>query len=83
MQRLLGGDDVVPGMITGIQTLGGLLHFRPHIYAPTTWIILTPNGVIHRSLLASVLQGSPELGASPHSVTFFFRLGCWKVKSAT
>jgi len=31
-QRLLGRDDVVPGMIAGIQTHGELLHFHPHFH---------------------------------------------------
>ncbi len=31
-QRLLGCDDVVPGMIAGIQTHGELLHFHPHFH---------------------------------------------------
>jgi len=30
-QRLLGRDDVVPGMIAAIQTHGELLHWHPHI----------------------------------------------------
>ncbi len=30
-QRLLGRDDVVPGMIAGIQTHGELLHLQPRL----------------------------------------------------
>ncbi|MDP6415798.1 MAG: transposase, partial [Gammaproteobacteria bacterium] len=43
-QRLLGRDDVVPGMIAGIQTHGELLHFHPHIHALVTCGAFTPDG---------------------------------------
>ncbi len=36
-QRLQGREDVVPGMIAGIQTHGELLHWHPHIHALVTW----------------------------------------------
>jgi len=32
VQRLLGRDDVVPGMIAAIQTHGELLHWNPHVH---------------------------------------------------
>ena len=43
-QRLLGRDDVVPGMIAGIQTHGELLHWHPHIHALVTCGGFTPEG---------------------------------------
>ena len=33
---LLDRDDVVPGMIAGIQTFGTLAHFHPHVHAIVT-----------------------------------------------
>jgi hypothetical protein len=30
IQRLLGRDDVLPGMVAAIQTFGELLHCHPH-----------------------------------------------------
>jgi len=35
-RRLLGGRDVVPGMVAGIQTHGQLLHWHPHVHALAT-----------------------------------------------
>jgi hypothetical protein len=35
-REALGRDDVVPGMIAGIQTFGALAHFHPHVHAITT-----------------------------------------------
>jgi len=35
-RRLLGRDEVTPGMITGIQTHGELLHWHPHLHALVT-----------------------------------------------
>ena len=32
-REVLGRDDVVPGMISGIQTFGALAHFNPHVHA--------------------------------------------------
>lgn len=43
-QRLLGRDDVVPGMMAGIQTHGELLHWHPHIHALVTCGAFTPDG---------------------------------------
>jgi ribosomal protein S27E len=36
VQRVLGRDDVLPGMIATIQTHGELLHWHPHIHALVT-----------------------------------------------
>jgi len=35
-RHALGHDDVLPGMIAGIQTFGELVHFHPHIHALVT-----------------------------------------------
>ncbi len=35
-QRLLGPDDVVPGMIAAIQTSEELLQFHPHVHTLVT-----------------------------------------------
>lgn len=43
-QRLLGRDDVVPGMMAGIQTHGQLLHWHPHIHALVSCGAFTPEG---------------------------------------
>jgi len=43
-QRFLGRDDVVPGMIAGIQTHGELLHWHPHLHALLTCGAFTPEG---------------------------------------
>ena len=43
-QRLLGRDDVVPGMIGAIQTHGELLHWHPHIHVLITCGAFTPEG---------------------------------------
>jgi hypothetical protein len=32
VRRLLGRDDVVPGMIAAIQTFGEILHWHPHLH---------------------------------------------------
>jgi ribosomal protein S27E len=44
VRRLLGRDDVVPGMIAAIQTHGELLHWHPHIHALVTCGAFTPEG---------------------------------------
>jgi hypothetical protein len=44
VQRLLGRDDVLPGMIATIQTHGELLHWHPHIHALVTCGGFTPKG---------------------------------------
>ncbi len=44
-QRLLGREDVIPGMIAGIQTHGELLHWHPHIHALVTCGAFTPEGI--------------------------------------
>ena len=43
-QRLLGRDDVVPGMIAAIQTHGQLLHWHPHMHVLITCGAWTPEG---------------------------------------
>ncbi len=42
--RLLGREDVVPGMIGAIQTHGELLHWHPHIHVLVTCGAFTPEG---------------------------------------
>ncbi|MDZ4850270.1 MAG: transposase [Pirellulaceae bacterium] len=42
--RLLGRDDVVPGMIVAIQTHGQLLHWHPHLLVLITCGAFTPEG---------------------------------------
>ena len=42
--RLLGREDVVPGMIAAIQTHGELLHWHPHIHVLITCGAFTPEG---------------------------------------
>ena len=44
VRRLLGRDDVVPGMIAAIQTHGELLHFHPHIHVLVTCGAWTTEG---------------------------------------
>ena len=44
VQRLLGRDDVVPGMIAAIQTHGALLHWHPHVHVLLTCGAFTPQG---------------------------------------
>ena len=44
VRRLLGRDDVVPGMIAAIQTHGELLHWQPHIHALVTCGAFTAEG---------------------------------------
>jgi len=44
VQRLLGRDDVVPGMIAAIQTHGELLHWHPHVHILLTCGAFTPQG---------------------------------------
>ena len=41
---VLRREDVLPGMIGGIQTFGELVHFHPHIHAITTDGAFTPDG---------------------------------------
>jgi hypothetical protein len=36
VRRLLGRDDVVPGMVAGIHTHGELLHWHPHLHVLVT-----------------------------------------------
>ena len=43
-RRLLGRDDVVPGMIAAIQTHGQLLHWHPHVHVLITCGAWTPEG---------------------------------------
>ena len=44
VRRLLGRDDVVPGMVGAIQTFGELLHWHPHIHTLVTCGAFTPDG---------------------------------------
>jgi ribosomal protein S27E len=44
VRRLLGRDDVVPGMVAAIQTHGELLHWHPHIHVLITCGAYTPEG---------------------------------------
>ena len=43
-RRLLGREDVVPGMIAAIQTHGELLHWHPHMHVLITCGVFTPEG---------------------------------------
>ncbi len=42
--RLLGREDVVPGMVAAIQTHGELLHWHPHLHMLLTYGAFTPEG---------------------------------------
>ena len=44
VRRLLGRDDVVPGMVAAIQTHGELLHWHPHLHVLLTCGAFTPTG---------------------------------------
>ncbi len=44
VRDVLGRDDLVPGLIAGIQTFGELVHFHPHIHAIATDGGFLPNG---------------------------------------
>ena len=44
VQRLLGRDDVLPGMVAAIQTFGELLHWHPHLHSLVTCGGFTPAG---------------------------------------
>ena len=44
VRRLLGSDDVVPGMIAAIQTHGELLHWHPHLDVLLTCGAFTSEG---------------------------------------
>ena len=44
VRRLLGRDDVLPGMAAAIQTHGELLHWHPHLHALVTCGGFTPQG---------------------------------------
>jgi hypothetical protein len=44
VRRLLGRDDVAPGMVAAIQTFGELLHFHPHFHVLLTCGAFTPQG---------------------------------------
>ena len=43
-RRLLGRDDVLPGMVVAIQTHGELLHWHPHVHALVTSGAFSPEG---------------------------------------
>ncbi len=42
VQRFLGRDDVVPGMVAAIRTFGELLHLHPHFCTLVTSGEFTP-----------------------------------------
>ncbi len=44
VRRLLGRDDVLPGMVAAIQTFGELLHWHPHLHSLVTCGGFTPAG---------------------------------------
>jgi hypothetical protein len=44
VRRLLGRDDLAPGMVAAIQTHGELLHWHPHLHALVTCGAFTPQG---------------------------------------
>ena len=44
VRRLLGRDDVQPGMIAAIQTFGELVHWHPHIHSLVTCGAFTAGG---------------------------------------
>ena len=44
VRRLLGRDDMLPGMVAAIQTHGELLHWHPHIHTLVTCGAFTPEG---------------------------------------
>ena len=44
VRRMLGRDDVVPGMIGAIQTHGALLHWHPHLHVLITCNAWTAEG---------------------------------------
>ena len=44
-RSVLKRDDVIPGMVAGIQTFRELIHFHPHIHAIATDGAFTPDGV--------------------------------------
>ncbi len=44
VRRLLGRDDVVPGMVAAIQTFGSLLHLHPHVHVLLTYGAFTSEG---------------------------------------
>ena len=44
VRRLLGRNDVVPGMIAAIQTFGQILHWNPHTHSLVTCGAYTPDG---------------------------------------
>ena len=44
VRRLLRRDDVVPGMVTAMQTHGELLHWHPHLHMLLTCGAFTPTG---------------------------------------
>ena len=44
VRRLLGRDDVLPGMVAAIQTHGELLHWHPHVHTLVTCGAFTREG---------------------------------------
>ena len=75
IRRLLGRDDVVPGMIGAIQTHGELLHWHPHFHALVTCGAFTAEGEfleVHESpldFLAEFTQHIPPKGA--HLIRYY------------
>jgi hypothetical protein len=57
----LGRDDLVPGMVAGIQTFGELIHWHPHIHA------LAPDGAFDET---GTFHPLPAVAAEPFRELF-------------
>ena len=55
-RHVLGRQDVVPGMIAGIQTFGELVHFHPHLHVIVSDGAFGPDGTF-----VCLPKGSTEL----------------------
>ena len=62
VRRLLGRDDVVPGMVAAIQTFGQLLHWHPHFHMLLTCGGFTPEGEFLEAGSARIGPGPPARG---------------------
>ena len=56
-RAVLGRDNIVPGVVAGIQTFGELIHWHPRIHALVTDGALTPDGTF---LPLPEVHGSPS-----------------------
>lgn len=70
-QEALGRDDVVPGVVAGIQTHGELLHWNPYIHSIVTAGAFTPEGefLVSSAAASSVImatQGTSRLSRPKH-----------------